>query len=42
LSRFIDERVQSTLEVIEERPRGFKVASSTSEKVIVDLDSLWA
>ena len=42
LSRFIDERVQSTLEVTEERQRGFDVASSTSEKVIVDLDSLWA
>ena len=42
LSRFIDERVQSTLEVVEERPQGFKVASSTSEKVIVDLDPLWA
>jgi DNA helicase-2/ATP-dependent DNA helicase PcrA len=42
LSRFLDERVRSTLEVAEERQRGFKVASSPSEKVTVDLDALWA
>jgi DNA helicase II / ATP-dependent DNA helicase PcrA len=42
LSRFLDERVKSTLEIIEEPPRGFQVANSTSEKVIVDLDPLWA
>jgi DNA helicase-2/ATP-dependent DNA helicase PcrA len=42
LSRFIDETVQSTLEIVEESPRGFKVAGSSAEKVIVNLDALWA
>ncbi len=42
LSRFLDERVRSTLEVTEERQRDFKVASSPCEKVTVNLDALWA
>ncbi len=42
LSRFLDERVRSTLDVADERRRGFEVASSPCEKVTVDLDALWA
>lgn len=42
LSRFLDESVRSTFEVIEEPARSFKVASSTSERVAVDVDALWA
>jgi DNA helicase-2/ATP-dependent DNA helicase PcrA len=42
LTRFLDEGVQATLEVVEEPPVGSVVGGSTSGKVVVDLDPLWA
>jgi DNA helicase-2/ATP-dependent DNA helicase PcrA len=42
LTRFLDESVQATLEVVEEPPVGSVVSGSASGKVVVDLDPLWA
>lgn len=42
LSRFLDNNVMSTLDVIEDPATGMAVPSSTSEKVVVNLDALWA
>ncbi len=41
LSRFLDERVRSTLEVVEEKSRTHPVEAVSAERVPVDLDPLW-
>ena len=41
LSRFLDERVCSTLEVVEERPRTQVAERASGERIPVDLGPLW-
>jgi len=42
LTRFLDETVRATLEIVEEPSARSVVRGSVSSKVAVDLDPLWA
>ncbi len=41
LSRFLDDEVRATLDVVEEAPKHMVVHATASNRVVVDLDSLW-
>jgi hypothetical protein len=41
MSRFLDDEVRATLNVVEEAPKQIVVQAAGSHRVVVDLDPLW-